>query len=219
MRLTPDRTAAAMVALIFHALLAIYLWRTLIAPQQPVAAGIRWVELAPIAPARAPIASKLVRATTMSDVLAWSMPRIDAPTPPETKAASSELEIDAPSADQLLKNVRITEPILSPAPSEAEIAAKRVVGPEPRLRVPGLATPAVDPYFRDPSRRRTDLVGDTADGFQRMIYTDEYGHQFRCSKPLGSPTDPAGMSTRRTCAFDSDGPSNTEEWFKKRGID
>lgn len=219
MRLTPQSVAAATVALVFHAGLVIYLWRVLIAPQLAPSASIRWIELEPARQQREPIATKLTRSAQSLEAQRWSMPQVRPPVPPEVQAERITNTESTASAAALLQGVRVAEDLLEAEAYAKTRDAERLFGPPPKPRAPGVPTPAIDRFFRDPSRRRTELVGDTGDGVQRMIYTDEFGHQFVCSQRLGSPLDPAGMGTRRTCSLQGDGANNTEEWFKKRGID
>lgn len=213
---------ALALTLTLHALLAVFLWRVLIAPPPPLpSASIRWVELFSPPPqlkrleqtARSQPQTQL---QSQSQLISKIHLRL-AIEPPSLLALAVDLS-ELPSSADLLASARGIAQQREQGAIKADDRGARLLK-NPRIRAPGVATPAIDRYFRDPSRRSKSNLPDVGDGLRRTIRTDEFGHQFSCSQRLGSPIDPIGMATQMSCEFEGDGASNTEEWFKPHGID
>jgi hypothetical protein len=209
---------ALAVTLLFHALLGAFLWRALIAPPAPAPGPqIRWVELASATQLKRAVIAPTQAPTPRQSPIVRLTPQRLSIEPASLAAIPAQLG-EPPSSQELLASVRASAQTRERGEFAQENQAARVLN-NPRIRAPGVPTPAIDRHFRDPSRRALNALPDAGDGVRRFVRVDEFGHEFSCSQRLGSPNDPLGMETKVTCSFVTDGASNTEAWFKVRAID
>jgi|GEM_PF-2522677 len=214
----PLRWVAVSIAIGFHVLLVVFFWRVLVVPLQKPVDAIAWVTVSSLKPApRAlrfrpdlpiPPRSREMRALPNRQPIRVS--------PAQPMVAASDESPPLLSSAALIQGVRL--PDQGSLRRQAEEQVQKLFG-NMRNQAPGVATPAIDGSFRNPTRAPMRAIPDVGDGIRRMILTDKYGHEFVCSQRHGAPIDPIGMSTQVTCSSSGDGPSNTADWFKRRGID